>query len=193
VILHPTIKNNLVEITLSFLLYWIFFGFTFLIPALKSSPITYFVFMPAGMKLFAILIFRWRGALGSCIGIFSRLMLMNSAEFWGDWLLLAMAVSLALYALVELTLRCLRIDRNLDDLNYYQIVLLATLASLGNGVVYAYTYSKLSVSQLGDESILHAGYLTFMGNFAGNAVFVCAAVFLLRKQDLIKSLVHFKK
>ena len=31
----------------------------------------------------------------------------------------------------------------------------------------------------------HVGYLTIMGNLAGNAIFVCAAVFILRNKELI--------
>ena len=191
--ISKTLQNNLSEIGISFLLYWVFFGFTFLIPGLQSSPITYFVFIPAGMKLFAILIFNWRGALGSGIAIFSRLMLMNSVQFWSDWLLLAIAVSLALYLLVELMLWCFRIDPSLDGLSYYQIVMLATLASICNGFVYAYTYSQLDIGYLGGESIIHAGYLTIMGNLAGNAIFVCAAVFILRNKELIKVILRLKK
>ena len=36
----------------------------YFIPALKSGPLTYYLFLPAAMKLFAILIFRWRAVKG---------------------------------------------------------------------------------------------------------------------------------
>jgi Ni/Fe-hydrogenase subunit HybB-like protein len=35
----------------------------YFIPALKSGPLTYYLFLPAAMKLFAILIFRWRAVI----------------------------------------------------------------------------------------------------------------------------------
>ena len=180
-------KNNLVEILISFFLYWVFFSLIGFIPSLKSGPITYFVFMPAGIKLFSVLIFRWRGALGTGLAIFTRLMLTNNPENWGNWLLVAVSVSVVLYLVVELGLRTFKTNDDLDSLTYLQIVTLATVASIVNGLVYAYTFNGLSISQIGDGA-LHTGFLTIMGNFAGNAVFVCSAIFLLRHQEAIKAI-----
>lgn len=148
--------------------------------------------MPAGIKLFAVLIFRWRGAFGTFLAIFCRLILTNDAHYWMDWLVMAASVSFTLYLVVELGLRLFRTSRNLNNLTYYQIVILATAASIANGLVYAYTYNQMTLNQMG-EGILHTGFLTVMGNFAGNAIFVCVAVFLLRHKSGIKAVLTPRK
>lgn len=182
------IKSYLLEISISFALYWIFAGYLYLIPALKSSPITYFLFLPAGVKLFAILIFKWRGALGTGLAIFSRLMLTDPAQPWVSWFIAATSVTIALYLVVELGLKLFKIDKSLSNLHYYQIVVLATVSSIINGFVFAYVVSSLTIGQMSGD-LFHSGFVTVIGNFIGNALFVCAAVLIMRSKLTILSFI----
>jgi len=173
------IKNNLIEILVAFVLYWVFAGYLYFFPELKSSEITYFIFLPAGVKLFAILIFRWRGAVGTGLAIFSRLMLTDSEQPWTSWLIAAASVTLTLYLVVEYGLKLFQVKRDLSNLHYYQIVVLATITSLVNGFVFAYAVSALTIGQM-SEGLFHSGFVTVLGNFVGNALFVCALVVIVR-------------
>ena len=182
------IKNYLVEIAIAFALYWIFAGYLYFFPQLKSSPITYFLFLPAGVKLFAILIFRWRGAVGTGLAIFSRLMITDSAQPWVSWFIVAISATISLYAVVEIGLRLFNVDKNLSTLKYYQIVALATVSSIVNGFVFAYVVSALTIGQM-SGNLFHSGFMTVIGNFAGNALFVCTAVVIMRNKTTIISFI----
>ena len=178
------IKNNLTEIFFSFTLYWVFVGLIYFIPQLKYGPLNYFLFIPAGAKLFAILVFRWRGAFGVAVGIFTRLMLTDSAEPWASWLMVAVVSTLVLYLVVEWGLKYFEVDDNLSNLNYYQIVAIATISSVANGFVFAYCLDRLTNIYM-QADVFHHGFVLAMANIAGNAIFVCGLMLLLHGKSVL--------
>lgn len=179
-------KNHLNEILISFALYWIFAGYLWFLPELKSTAITYFVFLPAGVKLFAVLIFQWRGAVGTGLAIFSRLIITDSNQPWTSWLIVAITVSITLYVVVQLMLKLLSVNRDLSNFHYYQIVLIALVTSTVNGFTFAYVVHSLTDSEM-SSGLFHSGFNAVIGNFAGNAVFVCTALFIVQKKMAIKN------
>jgi hypothetical protein len=178
------IKNHLIEIVISFILYWIFAGYLWFFPELRSGVITYFIFLPAGVKLFAVLVFQWRGAVGTGIAIFSRLMITDSTQPWISWLIVAVTVSIALYVVVQLVLMVLGVEKNLSNFHYYQIVLLAAITSITNGFTFAYVVNSLTNSEM-SSSLFHSGFNVVIGNFIGNALFVCGALLIMQKKVAI--------
>ena len=172
-------KNTLLEIFISFSLYWAFVAPLYFFPQLKSGPITYYIFLPAGLKLLTILIFRWRGLVGVALGTFTRLMFTDPTQSMISWFLVAFSANLAIYVVVECGLKLFKVDRDLSNINYYQVVVLATLASILNGSVFAFAVSSLTTSQM-SGGLFHSSFVTIMGNFAGNALFVCTALFILQ-------------
>jgi len=178
------IKNNLAEIAISFSLYWVFAAPLYFLPDLKSGRFNYWLFLPAGIKFFTVLIFRWRGAVGAALAIFSRLTLTDPLEPWYSWIIVAVASSLAMFLVVEWGLKLFKVERNLSNLKYYQIVLLGTLTSVVNGFLFVYVVAALGIKQVSTE-IFHNGIVVTMGNFAGNALFVCVAVLIMREKSAI--------
>lgn len=156
----------------------------YFLPQLKNSSVTYFLFLPAGIKLFAVLIFRWRGALGTGLAIFARLIFTDSSQPLTSWLLAAASVTLALYLVVEYGLKLMKVDRDLSNLQYYQIVVLATATSIVNGFVFAYVVSALTIGQM-SGGLFHSGFTTVMSNFAGNAIVVCLAMLIVKNKLII--------
>ena len=182
-------KNILVEIAISFALYWIFAAFIYFAPEIKNGLYNYYLFLPAGVKFFAVLIFGWRGAVGTGLAIFSRLILTDPLVPWYSWIIVSIASSLAMFLVVEWGLRLFKVERNLSNLKYYQIVVLATVTSVVNGFLFVYVVASLGIGQVSTE-IFHNGIVVTMGNFAGNAVFVCTAVILLRQKTVILDYVN---
>ena len=184
--------KNLVEILASFALYWSMASILYFIPALKSGPLTYYLFLPAAMKLFAILIFRWRAVIGVSLAVFSRLELVAPDESMLSWLIVAVFSTLAIYLVIELSLKLLRINRDLSNLKYLQVVILALLASLTNGFTYSFGVSHLTDMRVG-ENIFHGGFLAGVGSFAGNALVVCLLVLILEHKTSILNLINTMK
>jgi hypothetical protein len=185
------IKNNLLEILIAFALYWVFVAPLYFFPALKSSQITYYLFLPAGIKLFSILVFQWRGLIGTALAIFLRLFFTDPAQGWVNWLIAAISVSIALYVAVEFGLKLMRVKRDLSNLHYYQIVALAVVTSIINGCVFAFALNSLGIGQL-SEGLFHSSAITVLGNFAGNASIVCLLVFIFQHQPQLQKLFNKK-
>ena len=177
-------KKNLVEIFGSFALYWSFAAILYFIPVLKSGPLTYYLFLPAAVKLFTILIFRWRAVIGISLAVFSRLELVAPEQSTMSWLMIAVFTTLAIYLMIELDLKLLRVDGQLSNLKYSQVVFLALLTSLTNGFTFSYSVSHLTAIQVG-ENIFHGGFLAGIGSFAGNALIVCFLVLILKQKTSI--------
>lgn len=186
---HMNFKNHLTEIAVCFSLYWIFVAPLYFIPDLKSGPLTFYLFLPAGVKLFSILVFKWRGLVGTALGTFTRLTYTDPTQPLISWLIVSVSATFAIYLVVELGLRLMRVERDLSNLKYLQIVLLALVASIINGYVFAYGVSALTIGQMSAD-LFHSGFLTVMGNFAGNAAFVCLLMLALKQKTVIADFIN---
>lgn len=186
------LKSTLLEIAFSFALYAIFAWIIACIPQLKSGPLTYYLFIPAGIKLFAILICRWRGAVGTGLATFMRLVLADPTQPWLSWLLVPTATSLTLWIVVECGLKLFGINKNLSNLEYYQIVILAAVGSIANGFTFSYAVASLTSYQI-NGGFIYDGLLTTLGNFAGNALFVCCLMLIMQHKDKILDLLFKSK
>jgi hypothetical protein len=185
-------KNILTEIAIAFALYWLFVGLISLFPQLKSGPLTFYLFLPAGAKLFSILIFRWRGAIGVGLGTFLRLTLADPAYPWSDWLLVALSTTLLLFLAIEASLRILKIDEDLSNLRYYQIVVLAVVASIANGTAFIHSLSWVTGKAM-ENGLFHNSFSTVLSNFAGNALFVCSLMLIMQHKGMILNFMMKRK
>jgi len=92
---------------------------------------------------------------------------------------------------VEGALQLFRVERNLSNLNYYQIVGLAFITSVVNGFLFSYVASAFGISQM-STGLWHKGAEVVLGNFAGNAAFVCLAMFLFKHKNFVTTLIKIK-
>ncbi|SNX28780.1 hypothetical protein SAMN06295945_1128 [Polynucleobacter meluiroseus] len=182
-------KSYIIEMLLSFVLYWIFVAPVFFLPQFQIGPVTYYLFLPAGVKLFAMMVFKWRGFVGIAVAAFTRLLITDPSQPWMSWFIVALSTSSVLYMIVVLGLKLFKVNKDLSNLGYYQVVALATVSSVVNGIVFAYGVNSLTTSQI-SRNLLHSGFAAIIANFAGNAIFVCALVLIMRHKDSIKSLIN---
>jgi hypothetical protein len=185
------INSNLLEITIVFALYLAFVVPLYYFPSFKSSQITYYLFLPAGIKLFSILIFQWRGLIGVTLGTFTRLMIADPAQPIVTWFIVAAAVNLAIYLVIKVGLWLMKTNEDLSNLHYYQVVLLAVVTSIINGSIFAYTVGATTIGQYGD-ALFHNGLMNALGNFAGNAFIACLLLFISHRRSLIRQFINSK-
>lgn len=178
------LNETLTQIGIAFALYWICLGLVYPFELLKSSPITYYLYLPSGIKLFTVLIFKWRAVIGVAIASSMRLIYGDPTQPWVAWVVIATTAVLSIYLVVEAILRFLKIEDDLSNLGYYQIVLIAVVTSVVNGFVFAYGVSYLTDTHF-PGTVFQRGYLAAMGNFVGNAVFVCTMVLIVRHKSEI--------
>lgn len=182
------IQTTFVEIAIPFILYWIFVAPLYFFSQLKSSPITFFIFLPAGVKLVSILIFDWRGMVGVALGTFSRLASTEFSQPVVSWLFIAFSTTLSIYLVVRVVLKLMGIERDLSNLRYYQVLMLATITSIVNGFIFAYGVGWFTTVHM-SKDLFHSSFITIMGNFTGNAVFVCGLMIIMRNKLMIKSFI----
>ena len=191
---YLNIKTNLFEILFSFGLYWLFVGITNLIPGLHTGNLTFYLLIPAGVKIFAILIYRIRGAIGIFLGVFSRLLLAEPDHPWTSWLLISLTSIIVLFLVIEFMLQSFGVHSNLANLNYYQLVALVTATSVINGFLAVYGVDGLGMGAMNEtsETLFHKCVVAVMGNFAASAIFVCIAVLLLKNKIYLLNLINGK-
>lgn len=160
----------------------------FFLPHIQIDSVSYYLFLPAGVKLFSMLIFRWRGLVGVGVGAFTRLVVTDPTQTLISWFIVAVSTNLIIYLLVILGLKLFKVERDLSNLQYYQIVTLATVTSIANGFVFAYGVSQLTIGQA-SGGILHNGFASVVANFIGNALFVCVAVLIVRHKITIMNFI----
>lgn len=180
------LKDSLVEIGITFSLYWVCLGLVYPFELLKSSPITYYLYLPSGIKLFTVLIFKWRAVIGVGLASSIRLIYGDPSQPWFAWVVIASIAILSIYLVVEVLLKALEVDQDLSNLNYYQVVFIATIVSIVNGFVFASGVSILTNTHF-PGGIFQRGFLAAMGNFAGNAFFVCTMMLIVRHKARLTS------
>jgi hypothetical protein len=140
------------------------------------------LFLPAGVKLLAVLVGRLPAIVGLLIvGIYL------GAGIWPDKAMTSIVyfaiVSLMTYPIAAFGLmHLLHIQRDLSNLRYHHIVLLSLAASVLNGVVHNWLYLTQGVTTI--EDLWQKSAAMAMGDFMGCFVVVAlfhAATGVLRK------------
>jgi hypothetical protein len=142
---------------------------------LQYSTYINWIFLPAAVRVLAVLLFGWRGALGLFMGA-----LITFDMTLGDSglsILVQTALSaLAPWAAVHWTARWLKMNTDLQGLNFRQLALLC-LAGAG---LSAAAHTMLFSVQAHDPQLLWGFLPMFGGDLLGTLLVVYAAHFALR-------------
>lgn len=137
------------------------------------TPGISFLFIPAGVKLLAVLVGRWPAVLGILVAS-----VYLGAGIWPDLSMLSVFyfafVSLMTYPMAAYAvMRGLHIQADLSNLRYLHIVVLSLAASVFNGVVHNLVYMVEGVSSF--DALWHQSAAMALGDFMG--CFVVVALF----------------
>lgn len=156
------------------------FGLSFKLNQLLETYIAYaqgisLLFLPAGVKLLFVLV----GRIPALVGLMAMAAFAASSE-WPDrplWSPLSFAVigNANYYIAIFFVMRLLRIRRDLANLRYWHIVVLALAASVTNGVVHNFVYLVEGVAVR--EELWTRATAMALGDFMG--CFVVVALFQL--------------
>lgn len=134
------------------------------------------IFLPAALRLVAVLLFGWRGALGLFLG---ALVTQDSspAEDPFQGVVLAAISAAAPWAAVQLGLRLLAIPRDLAGLRLNQLALLAAATSATSVVLHHAYLVRTPTWPFG----LHGLGPMFIGDLAGMLILGYLGAWLLRR------------
>lgn len=181
----------LLKIGTPFCLYFLSLYIVKAFPFLVNHPeLSYFVYLPAGIKVLSVLIFGWLAAVGVGLAVFIRLLIFQPEQSWWAWFLVALVGSTVLVLTVNLTLKGLGVSRDLHNLKYRDVVTLALFASIAHG--FSYTYVIFLIHQHVFDSFIRESMIIVMGGFFGNMLIIGLLTFAIQRsawlQNQIKQL-----
>lgn len=167
----PSISIILLKIGLPFCLYFLALYLVKAFPVLVNKPeLSYYIYLPAGIKVLSVLIFGWMAAIGIGLAVFIRLVVFQPEQSWFVWLTVASVGSVVLILAVNLTLKGLGVARDLHDLKYRDVVTLAFFASIAHG--FSYTYVIFTIHNYEFDNFMRESMIIVMGGFFGNMIVV---------------------
>ena len=140
------------------------------------------IFLPAALRVVAVLVLDWRGVAGLFAGALftcAPQVGVNMAEA----LVLASLSALAPFAAVSLVKRCLRMARDLKGMTYQQLTVIAVVAALTSAVAHNIFFSLQHAS--------HAWSSVFFPMLAGDLI--GTLVVLFTSALVLRALPHIAK
>lgn len=182
----PSLPIILLKVGLPFFLYFLTLYAVKAFPFLVNHPeLSYFVYLPAGIKVLSVLIFGWMAAIGVGLAVFVRLVIFQPEQAWTVWFLVAFVGSVVLVLVVDLTLKGLGVDRDLHNLKYRDVVTLALLASIAHG--FSYTYVIFVMHHYAFDNFIRESMIIVMGGFFGNMLIVGLLNWLVHRSQWIQA------
>ena len=142
---------------------------------LTVSPYVGWVFLPAALRLLAVLLFKAKGVWGLFLGA-----AITNGPLWSvDWFdALALSATSALAPVVALWLgvRWLSLMPTLDGLKGWQLLALSALAAVSNSALHGLLFYAIEY-----EMPWHSAIVSMtVGDFAGTMMVLYSAYFLVR-------------
>lgn len=142
---------------------------------LVISPYVGWVFLPAALRVLAVLLFRWRGVLGLFIGALITNSPLLSAQ-WFDALALSSTSALAPALSLWLAYRWFKLKPALDGLSGSQLLALSGLAAVCSSVLHSLVFSIIEHDTPWHNTIVSMT----VGDFAGTLMVLYSAYFVMR-------------
>ena len=176
----------LLKVGAPFCLYFLTLYVVKAFPFLVNHPeLSYFVYLPAGIKVLSVLIFGWLAAVGIGLAVFIRLLIFQPDQPWYAWLLIAVIGSVVLLLVVNLTLKGLGVTRNLDNLKYRDVVTLALFSSIAHG--FSYTYVIFVIHNHAFDNFIRESMVIVMGGFFGNMLIIGLLTFAIQHSPWLQN------
>lgn len=142
---------------------------------LSITPYVGWIFLPAALRLLAVLLFKARGVWGLFLGA-----LITNAPMWEndgfDALCLSAVSALSPALALWLGARWLKLMPMLDGFNGWQLLALSALAALCNSVLHGLLFHLIEHEMPWHDAILSMT----IGDFAGTLLVLYSAYFLMR-------------
>jgi hypothetical protein len=146
-----------------------------LFPALQFSANVSWIFLPAALRVLAVLMFSWRGALGLFLGSWLTYMPHMGGNVVNS-LALCTVSALAPLVAVWFTGWCLKVRADLQGLNFRQLAILCCAGAF----VSAFAHTLLFMYQSGNLELFRGFFPMFAGDLLGTLLVVYAAHFAMR-------------
>ena len=142
---------------------------------LAVSPSVGWIFLPAALRVLAVLLFKTRGVLGLFLGALITNASLWGAE-WGDALALSAVSALSPALALWLGSRWLKLEPTLQGLNGRQLLTLSAIAALSSSALHALLFYAIEHDTPWPNAMLSMT----VGDFAGTLMVLYSAYFVMR-------------
>jgi len=142
---------------------------------LAVSPYVGWIFLPAALRVLAVLLFKTRGVLGLFLGALITNASLWGAE-WGDALALSAVSALSPALALWLGSRWLKLEPTLQGLNGRQLLTLSAIAALSSSALHALLFYSIEHDTPWPNAMLSMT----VGDFAGTLMVLYSAYFVMR-------------
>ena len=142
---------------------------------LAISPYVGWIFLPAALRVLAVLLFKARGVLGLFLGA-----IITNAPLWGvhwlDALALSAVSALAPALALWLGVRWFKLRPSLEGLDGWQLLALSAFAAVCNSVLHGFVFYAIEHDTPWKNAIVSMT----VGDFAGTLMVLYTAYFIVR-------------
>ena len=169
----------LIKIVISIVLYFLaFLPMSYLPDILRNNDYSTFFYLPTGVKVLCVLLFDIWGAIGLAVGVLIRQSIQHPEFGMTLPLMIALENAIVFWASVKLALKAMGVGRDIENITYIKIVLLALLCSVMHGFSYAFVLLKFSI--LSSDNFLRESFVTIISGFFGTMATVLLLSFSIQ-------------
>ena len=170
----------LIKIAISIALYFLaFLPMNFLPDLVRNNEYSSFFYLPTGVKVLCVLLFDVWGAIGMAVGVFIKQSVQHPEFDFRFPLMVAIENGVVFLATVKISLKALGVGRDIENITYIKIVLLALLCSVLHG--FSYTFLLFEFSVIPPSSYLRESLVTTIAGFFGTMATVLLLSFVFKK------------
>jgi len=169
----------LIKIVISIVLYFLaFLPMSYLPDVLRNNDYSTFFYLPTGVKVLCVLLFDIWGAIGLAVGVLIRQSIQHPEFGMTLPLMIALENAIVFWASVKLALKAMGVGRDIENITYIKIVLLALLCSVMHGFSYAFVLLKFSI--ISSDNFLRESFVTIISGFFGTMATVLLLSFSIK-------------
>jgi hypothetical protein len=132
---------------------------------LRNNDYSTFFYLPTGVKVLCVLLFDIWGAIGIAVGVLIRQSIQHP-EFGLDLpLIIALENAIVFWAIVNLSFKAMGVGRDIENITYIKIILLALFCSVAHG--FLYTLVLFEFNAIPADNYLRESLVTIISGFFG--------------------------
>lgn len=170
----------LIKIVISITLYFLaFLPMNFLPDLVRNNEYSSFFYLPTGVKVLCVLLFDVWGAIGMAVGVFIKQSVQHPEFDFRFPLTVAIENGIVFLATVKISLKALGVGRDIENITYIKIVLLALLCSVIHG--FSCTFLLFEFGVIPPGNYLRESLVTTISGFFGTMATVLLLSFVFKK------------
>lgn len=175
----------LIKIAISIGLYFLaFLPMNYLPDFIRNNEYSSFFYLPTGVKVMCVLVFDIWGAIGVAMGVFVRQLIQHPELGLIFPLSVGLENAIILFGVVRLAMKALGVGRDIENLTYIKIVLIAFFVSAAHGLSYTFVLVKFGL--VSSESYLRESLVTTISGFFGTMATVLLLTLIFKNSSWLQ-------